>query len=894
VAPVRAPDGGGGQLGPFERYPVTAEGVCGAGDSVSGYAGNLESLQADVDGAHHPAQWGVAGLLASPMLSAARPVQERAGRWLRSAVFGGAAIRLFGDGVAGYNRGVDDLNSRYWAAKGRDFGLSPPDLPEDATGAERREAADEFRVRVAEADRAMLGQLSRERHTVLEPALDEQASWVARLLDAGPDSSEAVVELYAAGSMPWTAPMLFRGVDFSQVPLQLSDGDGAQAAETIRRALAGDASPEEFHQAMLLLQVVTDRAGYVQEHGGSLTDPELAFLHDFYNGLGDKLWELPDYIDRDEHHWDAPAINPFGWFDKDAPGFDQDTRGWMLAATGTGLLALSNTQLWPPDLRSRDPMDAGSPYHLPETVIRLVRDPAVSAETTIIGGYPYLEIDVDRMDDFTGLARMLGAAPDDLEGGTRFSELLTQRVAEVASAAQRVHEYDLNDPGLIVLADAFNDFQGVSGTLEALVEVSTRNDEANFRLLTGAANDPMVRIGSHLQDPVYELDNRQFLLQSLYHFDWSDDGAAAAGLTDWISDRAGAAAAGGGYDQMATEAAAALVDLVTTTERGEGHDDPEAYRVDMYDDLMRTLADRNPEVARSFSRIAAAYLDDFSEPSGPETLVEGDGSLSLSDHDKVRFLDLVATDDQAINGLSYAAGQYEQRLLGAGLEGEAPMTEVGQRSSRLDGLLAAARVNADLAGRSQEFADAQAAYEEHMRYAGYGKTAFTTIAGVGVDASPLKPASPFINAGLGVLADEVISGAVPAPGVDPGFDPGDILDQGRDETYAAYDYLTALNANGLIPANQIPDEYFQTAPPYSGASFETTVYHDGRPVLKPIGELHGGERQALVTWMYNEDGGGVGGDEFKAYLDNYDASDSFDGAAAQSLERAQAHRQGLR
>lgn len=875
-------------IGPFERYQVTGSVVRGAADRLTGYAGNVETLRFDVASTHRVAQQNVAGLLASPMVAAAEPVRQRTQRWLQSAVFSGAAVRLFGDVVDEYNRAVDSLNERYWEAKRRDFGLTMATLPAEATEAERSAARADFAQRVRSADAALLAELRHELHTVHRPKLDDGAHRVASLLDRGPDDAEAVIELYAAGALPWTAPLLFRQVDFSQVVPPVSAADGEWAADVIRRALAGDASPEEFEQAMRMLLAVTDRAAQVAEDGGYLTAEEIGFLHNFYNGLGDKLWEVPDYIARDRHVWDNPWWTPFDWLAKRADGFDADTQEWMMGALGAGVVTLSNPQYWPPSLRGEDPLDTDSTYHLPETVIDLISGPQVTARDIVIGGYPYLEIKVERMGDFDALARMFAGVDERLEAGTRFSELTTLRVAEIAAATMVLENSGVNSPGLLVLSDQLHDVARVSGTLEDLLGVSTRNAEANYHLLTSERLDPMARIGNHLSHVNYVLDDRQFLLTALYGFEWSDEGAAVAGLTDWIAEHAHQAAMRDEQDPMANEAAAALIDLVTMTERGEGHNDPDDYRFNMYDTLMRTLAEQNPEVARSFSRVAASYLDDFSEPSGSRTTVESDGSLSLSDHDKIRFLDLIATDESAINGLSFAAGEYQERILVAGLSGEMSMHEIGQRSSTLDGLLAAARVNADLVGGSQRYESAQAAYEEHMRYASYAKTAGTTLAGLGIDASPFKPAGPWLKAGLGHLADEIIKGAIEAPSRDIGFETN-ILDQGYDNTYASYAYLDAMIEAGQVTTADVPRELLRTYYVYY-PHVEMPVLVDGKPVLKPVSELDGGERQLLINLVGSELNG-IGGSQFQAFRQDYDASVDFLRAYARDAE---AHRLGLR
>jgi hypothetical protein len=178
-----------------------------------------------------------------------------------------------------------------------------------------------------------------------------------------------------------------------------------------------------------------------------------------------------------------------------------------------------------------------------------------------------------------------------------------------------------------------------------------------------------------------------------------------------------------------------------------------------------------------------------------------------------------------------------------------------------------------------------------MRYASYGKTAATTITSGAIGASPLKPIGPYLNAGLGHLADEIINGAIPAPERDDGYNPGDILDLGRDETYAAHEYLTAMILNDQFnDYGDLPDGVLETAPPYSGAPFETTVYENGRPVLVPVAELDGGVRRELFLFVGHEHDG-IGGDGFDRYRNDYNASGDYQQAVARNAE---AHRQGLR
>jgi hypothetical protein len=223
VAGVQAVvDGGGGRSpadGPFEHYPVSPEQVRAAGDQVTGVGGDVENLAGDVTGAHRVAQHGVAGLLADPMLAAYARVRGQVDQWLRGAVFGGGTIRLFADGIDAYNRGIDGLSQRYQDAKAGRFGVAAPDPEGYASGSDYHQA---YAALIAEADLSLLRELERERHSILEPALDGHARMVAGLLDRGPDDATAVLALYQAGALPLTAPAVFTDVDFSGVdPLRL-------------------------------------------------------------------------------------------------------------------------------------------------------------------------------------------------------------------------------------------------------------------------------------------------------------------------------------------------------------------------------------------------------------------------------------------------------------------------------------------------------------------------------------------------------------------------------------------------------------------------------------------------------------------------------------------------
>ena len=685
---------------PFDRY-TSEETIWTAADSVTRNAGDVDILGGDVTAAHGQARDGVAGMLADPMVAAEQPTADAVRAWAQSALFGGNTIRLFGDAVETYNNGVADLNRRYWAAKHDDFHIPRVHLAPSATPADWDAARSQRRSDIATADSALLRSLAVEEDA-LAATLDSDAATVGGLLDRGPDDPSAVVQLYAAGGLPIGTLWLFPGVHFDSVAPPLDGADGRRAAELIRKALAGDASPAEFRQAMFMLSLVGDHAAYVQEHGGTLSENEVAFLSNLYNGVGDRIWDLPGYIKDDDHGW------------------SEDRQTALLGALGNGLLALSNPRLWDPSIRS-DPM-GDSRYHLPDTVAGLLigidpSPPTVLRFNMYGSAYP-------------ALAEMLGATDPKLQGGEEFSTLLTLRVADLAEAfSGQTHDqqHQLGDD-----------------VMRTLLEVSTRNVDADAALLSGAIDD-----GRH-----GAVTNR-FLLDSLYHVDWSDGGKAATGLTSWIPEYAN------GTDQqrsLAASAAAHLIDLVTDTEGGTlpspyGPRHPDVH----YDGLFNSLIDGfhggdavgkvNPEIARNFARIADTYMADFANDKTARGTVAHGADMDIDAGDRVRFFQLVAGDESAVNALSASVNNEVNVLSRQFVEtGNAP--ESGNAAGRLLAFFEAGVMNENL-DRSTDWQEAAEA-SQHRR--DVGVSMLITLAETGVGEVELTPGStiggsPFTSLG---------------------------------------------------------------------------------------------------------------------------------------------------
>jgi hypothetical protein len=660
--------------------------------------------------------------------------------------------------------------------------------------------------------------------------------------------------LYGAGALPLASPVLFPGMNFASVPPPLDAEQGRHAAEVIRRALEGDATPAEFREAMAMLQLVTDHARWVSENGGTLAEDSVAFLHSFYNTLDERTFWVPGYIGDDDRNW------------------GEERRELMLAAMGTGLLALSNPTLWSPSIRDRDPMDPDSRYHLPPSIVDLVGNPVAWRSGGSTG--------LTDLDNFKALGAMLGATDGDVQGGRDFSVQLTLRVTELAI------ESDMDAPG----GDAWD----VELTaLQPLLEASTRNPEANYAILTGDYDRPP----SDDEDADgYPFDvSPSRVLQVLYSYEWSDDGRTAAGLTDWIPGYS--ASADPHHRTMAGESAASLIGMVTSTEAGDYYGD----RYNMWDYLMDTVNERNPEVAAGLGRVTTAYLDAFAANSpqggGP---TEWAGALSINDLDKSRFLDLVATNDDAINRVSVAAGAFkeatlQQALAQAWATGDwGAVQDVAAEAGNLDGLLAAARVNAYTVTSTQDFQDANAAWAEHMYFANLGKGAFTTAFGAAIGTPTANPMLvTWTNFGIGQLADQVVQHALPQPQAPAAAAESPANYIGADETIASYDYVRTLLRTGELSIEDVVAHEQAERLAHNNEQTYLTKQVAGAPghpetVLKSLDELTTDEVDALESLAHAH--GGT--DSAHPYVDQYEGYEAFDSSEHDTQDEVEPYRRG--
>src|SRR5699024_4221915 len=129
-----------------------------------------------------------------------------------------------------------------------------------------------------------------------------------------------------------------------------------------------------------------------------------------------------------------------------------------------------------------------------------------------------------------------------------------------------------------------------TSSMQDMLSVATRNENANSNLLSSAANDS----GPNAQR-----------LADLLTFSWDDDGEAVSGYTDWIADYN---ASDDPHDvTMADTAAANLFDVTTSRSitLDNGHTFVESMMKDAGDpDSRHSIGEENPAITRSLGQIA--------------------------------------------------------------------------------------------------------------------------------------------------------------------------------------------------------------------------------------------------------------------------------------------------
>lgn len=388
---------------------------------------------------------------------------------------------------------------------------------------------------------------------------------------------------------------------------------------------------EDNPEYLALVSAVVSRGLLAQQNGDKLLDGEVEFLETLFGDLGgisgddSGFLDFVDQVNGSEHISDS---------------LRQDINRNL----SNSMLILSDERI------------GGGVDQLPQDVRDVLQVPDFPSVNSLhhdseLPGF--MRAYSDWGEPFTTLSDFLDTSGPGVEGGTEFSTALMGTVA----ATLDVPYFAAGEPG-------DEQFQNVLG-------VASRNEEANHIILTG----------EDFEGEAYEHYEShgdltpESILETFYTHDWSDDGEAVGGITDWIAryHEHGSPE----EQEHAGEAAHALIEILT----GEGEDgNPFRDTDDEGDgDYPLAVTEINPELAASLGSVYISYLDDFSiatDENGYRQVdgnrddlylfhENGDNALLLPQETKEEFLQLLVANEDLAPNIIAATESQERRIIEA-------------------------------------------------------------------------------------------------------------------------------------------------------------------------------------------------------------------------------------
>jgi hypothetical protein len=541
---------------------------------------------------------------------------------------------------------------------------------------------------------ALKAELQGQEKTAFQ-TLDTRGSELSGDLSNGP-TPESVQRLISEGYITWSYFNL--GGDVEAMPID------ADPEEMVDELIEYIDDPEGYEGDISEIIVLLNNMGIVamdkQENGGTLSSAEIEFLTTFYDSLEE----------AGNRHPMPSGVLTIANLIAQQEGIGDDVSEQLLGALGNGILVLSDESL------------IGNYDHLPQSI------------KDIVEGFGNNDEVVDRewMEEAIVLSDMMGSSIPGLQGGEHFSVNLTQTIA---------HVLDVVNPE--------SDMSLTSEQFEILLDVSTRNEDANHAILTG---------DGPYGHPVHGLDT-EMTLRGLYTHDWPDDSTAIAGLTDWIWQQAS------GEQHEKIQAAEAAVGLIETLAEKEGENFLNTG-ITVEDNPNAAITELNPSLAESLSRIFFTHIDSFGiswtgdhnegsmvgDRAEHLPLFEGeDVALFLDEGSRQNYLQLLMANDEVAPNVLLAVVEHEQKTLAASIfDGSYSPGEYSNESGRLHGLVDGAMLS-EIDSRAEE---AGISFEEAKKQAqAKWETAYKVMAELtsGSLGSIPGPAGDVLGTGAGVV-----------------------------------------------------------------------------------------------------------------------------------------------
>ncbi|WP_163508149.1 hypothetical protein [Fodinicola acaciae] len=405
-------------------------------------------------------------------------------------------------------------------------------------------------------------------------------------------------------------------------------GGQHSAADILKRAKDGNASPQEIQTALNLLKQVNDSAA-----DGKLDKTEMNFLDQTIGALDKDYLQLAGKLDS------APDANKI---------------------LGNSLVVLGNKDLGGGLLSSGAGTQNSPQFGLPPGLSQLVTQNQVDVREDANLGTGNSTTTYSLKDEagFRGLSTLLGAST--MTGSAEFSQNLTKRTAEIAAAQLSSMKSGVGDSHSA--AGLLNDRVALSKDMQNVLSASTRNHEADADLLQ---HDPNV-------------------LRTFAKFDWDDKGAAASGLMTWIGEDGKLPPDTAAY-RLARDASIGVFD--TLQDRG-GYEDL-FYGAKHNTELAGGL---EQVARGNFSAFANGSIPDLGDPGfSPQDRIDSrTGALQIGATDANNLLSVVAAAPDKFHDLATAAGTYDAKILDDVVAGRLSPTAGALQTATLDGQLNAA------------------------------------------------------------------------------------------------------------------------------------------------------------------------------------------------------------
>ncbi|MDE3725124.1 hypothetical protein PWG71_27400 [Nocardiopsis sp. N85] len=329
------------------------------------------------------------------------------------------------------------------------------------------------------------------RFDTLWNTYQEHVEEIGDMLEEGPTKAN-VQKLIDGGQANWA----FYNLDPNKYTMlvdqnELTEENAQEWSTELAAYWSGDKPLDDrYHELMLVMAMIGTNAKQAQNTGSGFRSEEIDFLEAFYTNLE---------MEGGGHHTGVLSVP--AWMEGDHMSGEE--RAHALGVLGDGLLTLSDE-------------DLGGGYDLlPQSVRRAAEGPFLHLPGE--NEMPYHL--VSYQEDARALSQLLRYTDDELQGGDAFSTNLT------LGAGAYMHYWGAEG----------EDGWVVSEELAPLVEVGTRNEDANHYILTGEYPNGKTEIPGLPELAPHERTNA---VEGILTYEWHDDGATARGLVDWMAEDA--------------------------------------------------------------------------------------------------------------------------------------------------------------------------------------------------------------------------------------------------------------------------------------------------------------------------------------------------------------------